>query len=48
MASADEDGTVRLWHPLTGQMVRVLRATSSDGIVLGVAFSPGGKEFCNE
>jgi WD40 repeat protein len=45
LASADDDGTVRLWNPATQQAVGVVRqaATGSGGSVLGVAFSPDGK-----
>jgi WD40 repeat protein len=42
LASADDDGTVRLWNPSTGRLVRVLRAASSRRGVQGVAFSPSG------
>ena len=49
LASADNDGTVRLWNPATGQAVGVpIRATSAPagnfkGGVEEVAFSPNGK-----
>ena len=45
LASADSDGTVRLWDPVTGQAVRTIRAdtTGPDVGVGGVAFSPDGK-----
>ena len=45
LASADGDGTVRLWNPVTGQPVgRPLRVGSgAQGGVNGVAFSPNGK-----
>ena len=47
LASADADGTVRLWDPATGQRVRAIRADTTgaapDVGVNGVAFSPGGK-----
>ena len=46
LASADGDGTVRLWDPATGQPVStLLRAVTglSTGGVHGVAFSPDGK-----
>ena len=45
LASADADGTVRLWDPATGQPVRTIQAdtTGPDGGVNGVAFSPDGK-----
>ena len=45
LASADSDGTVRLWNPATGQPVGTpLPAdTGTTGGVNGVAFSPDGK-----
>jgi WD40 repeat protein len=52
LASADSDGTVRLWNPVTGQPVGApLHASSAQGGVNGiaeggvnaVAFSPDGK-----
>ena len=45
LASADVNGTVRLWNPATGQAVgAALPAdTGPAGGVLGVAFSPDGK-----
>ena len=45
LASADSDGTVRLWDPATGQPVRTIQAgtTGPNGGVNGVAFSPDGK-----
>jgi hypothetical protein len=43
LASADDDGTVRLWNPATGRPVGdPLPATGPSG-VSGVAFSPDGK-----
>ena len=43
LASADDDGTVRLWNPATGQPVGApLPPVTSRG-VNGVAFSPDGK-----
>jgi WD40 repeat protein/transcriptional regulator with XRE-family HTH domain len=42
LASADNDGTVRLWAPATGQAVRTIQDTTA-GSVNGVAFSPDGK-----
>jgi WD40 repeat protein len=41
LASTGWDGTVRLSDPSTGSLLRVL--TKSNGLSLGVAFSPGGK-----
>ena len=48
LATADGDGTVRLWNPLTGQPVGTpLHAVTAQGgtgeSVNGVAFSPNGK-----
>jgi WD40 repeat protein/transcriptional regulator with XRE-family HTH domain len=44
LASADTDGTVRLWNPVTGQPVGApLRAGTGASAVFGVAFSPDGK-----
>ena len=45
LASADDDGTVRLWNPATGQPVGapLPRRHRPDGGVNGVAFSPDGK-----
>ena len=43
LASAGDDGTVRLWNPATGRRVgKILQASARSG-VFGVAFSPGGK-----
>ena len=43
LASADGDGTVRLWNPATGRAVGApLHASARHG-VYGVAFSPDGK-----
>ncbi|HTT50700.1 MAG TPA: helix-turn-helix domain-containing protein [Streptosporangiaceae bacterium] len=43
LATADSDGTVRLWDPATGRAVGApLHATARHG-VYGVAFSPDGK-----
>ena len=45
LASADSDGTVRLWNPVTGQAARAPLQTGSGsrGGVSAVAFSPNGK-----
>ncbi len=45
LASADADGTVRLWNPATGQPVGAPLQTGSgaQGGVVGVAFSPDGR-----
>ena len=43
LASADVDGTVRLWDPATGQPVRTIQADRPRRSVNGVAFSPDGK-----
>jgi WD40 repeat protein/serine/threonine protein kinase len=40
LASASEDGTVRLWDPATGALLATCRGHTSK--VLGVAFSPDG------
>ena len=42
LASADADGTVRLWNPATGQPVGTLRPPRGFGVD-AVAFSPDGK-----
>jgi WD40 repeat protein len=44
LASADADGTLRLWNPATGQPVGSPLQTGSAGHggVYGVAFSPDG------
>ena len=43
LASADGDGTVRLWNPATGQPVGApIQAGAQNGVV-AVAFSPDGK-----
>ena len=44
LASADHDGTVRLWNPATGQLLRTMRISSNQGPVGvdDVAFSPTG------
>ena len=46
LASADADGTVRLWNPATGQAVGAPLPAGTTGTgagVNGVAFSPDGK-----
>jgi WD40 repeat protein len=45
LASAGDDGYVRLWNPATGRAVAALlpAGTGPGGIVNGVAFSPDGK-----
>jgi len=43
LASADGDGTVRLWNPATGQPVGAPLHASALNSVYGVAFSPDGK-----
>ena len=45
LASADADGTVRLWNPATGQAVGAPSAPTPalNAGVYGVAFSPDGK-----
>jgi len=43
LASADADGTVRLWNPVTGQPVGAPLPADTGGAVNGVAFSPDGK-----
>ena len=45
MATADADGTVRLWNPATGQPVGGPLPASTGQLrgVNGVAFSPDGK-----
>ena len=42
LASADGDGTVRLWHPATGQAVGGPLPADPNQAVNGVAFSPVG------
>lgn len=41
LASASDDGTVRLWKVATGELVTTI--TGHEGAVLGVGFSPDGK-----
>ena len=43
LASADGDGTVRLWNPATGRSVGAPLRASTRGGVRAVAFSPDGK-----
>ena len=47
LASADADGTVRLWDPVTGQAVRTIQVvtgpTGANPGVAQVVFSPDGK-----
>ena len=45
LASANRDGTVRLWNPVTGQPAGAPLPVADDPFneVLGVAFSPDGK-----
>ena len=45
LATADNDGTVRLWNPATGQPVGspLPPIPAPDGSVYGLAFSPDGK-----
>src|SRR5262249_42021702 len=50
LASADADGTVRLWNPATGEAVGAPLQTGSgsQGGVSAVAFSPDGKLLASE
>jgi WD40 repeat protein len=41
LASAAEDGRIKLWDPATGQKISTLR--DSDGAVFALAFSPDGR-----
>jgi WD40 repeat protein len=43
LASADGDGTVRLWNPATGQPVGAPIQAGAQTGVAAVAFSPDGK-----
>jgi WD40 repeat protein len=43
LASANFDGTARLWEAATGRLVRTLRG--HQGVVYGLAFSPDGKRL---
>jgi WD40 repeat protein len=45
LASAGEDGTVRLWDPATGAAQATL--TGHDGSVAAVAFSPDGRQLAS-
>ncbi len=42
LATAADDGTVRLWNPATGQAIGPSLAASPGGSLNGVAFSPNG------
>jgi WD40 repeat protein len=44
LATADADGTVRLWNPATGHAIGspLAAGTGTGGAVTGVAFSPDG------
>src|SRR5271166_3791355 len=47
LASADSDGTARLWDPVTGRPVATpLHASARNG-VFGVAFSPDGRRLAS-
>ena len=43
LATADGDGTIRLWDPVTGQLIRILHVPGAADSLLGVAFSPNGQ-----
>ena len=43
LATADGDGTVRLWDPVTGQAIGAPLQAATHASVYGVAFSPDGK-----
>ena len=43
LASADGNGTIRLWNPATGQPLRALHTTSSRQVVTEMAFSPDSR-----
>ena len=45
LASAGEDGTVRLWDPVTGAVQATL--TGDDGRLSAVAFSPDGRQLAS-
>ena len=45
IATAGEDGTVKIWDTTTGQTVFVLRGHSAS--VLSVAFSPDGEKLAS-
>jgi WD40 repeat protein len=43
LASAGEDGTVRLWHPASGEATGTL--AGHDSSVTALAYAPGGGEL---
>jgi WD40 repeat protein len=45
LASAGDDGTVRLWDPTSGEQLLVLRGHA--GLVSSVAFSPDGSRLAS-
>ena len=42
LASADADGTIRIWNPVTGQSAGAALHAGIGSAVHGVAFSPDG------